>query len=150
MLRRVLTRVLRAEPTKVLVGKDYEGNCYYEIPPQRYMYGMMTQQKTKRVVEGPVEIQQKRWSNPDEVEFYIPKVPREWDSWLRWKREHAPSLQELSTNIKKSNVMQERIHRHELKEAQRKARIADEERELLAKKKKDEPEKSSNVESWGG
>jgi len=141
LVRRFIQRVFRPEPFKVFVGKDFEGNSYYEIPAQRYYLGLMNQPKNKRIVLPAEDLQKIAEKNGDIV---VPRPSKEWESWLRWKRNDAPTYEEQVTNLENAAIMQEKI-----------LRINQRDEEMALKKENSfisnqSPEKSSTVESWMG
>ncbi|KAJ9582042.1 hypothetical protein L9F63_003625 [Diploptera punctata] len=68
-----------------LVGKDYYGNKYYEIPPNPKI--------GKRKAS--------RWFVPQTTDKYdfIHEVSPEWEAWLRGRRKDPPTEEELSKNL---------------------------------------------------
>jgi len=95
-----VSRTLKLHPERVLAGKDLDGNTYFEIPAQRYFLGLLSQTKPKRIVVPPSAIQRASTSY---------EVTTEWNSWLRYNRQDAPTLDELKDNIAKRSLIAERV-----------------------------------------
>lgn len=66
-----------------LVGEDYFGNKYYEIPANPSLGQTRNQ----------------RWFEPTEKEAYNQEVTAEWEAWLRGRRKEPPTEQELLRNL---------------------------------------------------
>lgn len=65
-----------------LVGKDYLGNKYYEIP-------------------GATRKLSSRWFEPPGGEKnFDHEIPAEWEAWLRGRRKIPPSVEEVEKNLK--------------------------------------------------
>jgi NADH:ubiquinone oxidoreductase subunit len=66
-----------------LMGEDYFGNKYYEIPAD------------------PANGRRKtaRWFEPKEKEDFEQEMTAEWQSWLRGRRKEPPTDQELMQNL---------------------------------------------------
>ena len=66
-----------------VAGKDHLGNTYYESPadPSRGI------RKPKRWFVG---VDEDSWSNP---------MPAEWEAWLRYRRDQAPTPDEVFANM---------------------------------------------------
>lgn len=78
-----------------LVGSDYFGNKYYEIPTNPSIG------KNKA----------SRWFEPPEKEDFMQEMPAEWESWLRGRRKQTPSEDEVMKNLalmklKKKNAIE--------------------------------------------
>ncbi|XP_074643033.1 NADH dehydrogenase [ubiquinone] 1 alpha subcomplex assembly factor 2-like [Tubulanus polymorphus] len=67
------------------IGSDYLGNTYYELEKSE-----SERAKKSRYVKSR-----------DGDEWNSPKIPTEWDSWLRGRREDPPSLEEVDLNHQK-------------------------------------------------
>ena len=76
-----------------LMGKDYYGNKFYEIPPDPKI--------GKRKAT--------RWFVPQTTDKYdfIHKVSPEWEAWLRGRRKDAPTAEELAKNLEVMKLKQE-------------------------------------------
>lgn len=99
---RVLSRILRVEPMKILKGVDLHGNKYYEIPPQRYFLFQREVSKLKRTVEPPnVDI----FSAVEASK----RVPTEWLAWLQWTRADPPEPGEVESNFAKKQAMKVKV-----------------------------------------
>nr|XP_019542116.2 NADH dehydrogenase [ubiquinone] 1 alpha subcomplex assembly factor 2 [Aedes albopictus] len=66
-----------------LMGEDYLGNKYYEIPANP----SLGQRRPQRRFE------------PTEKEAYNQEVTAEWEAWLRGRRKEPPTEQELLRNL---------------------------------------------------
>lgn len=67
-----------------LVGTDYNGTRYYEIPPQNH------------VRNGKAS----RWFIPQDGEAgFDQQLPAEWESWLRGRRAVPPTEEEVMKNL---------------------------------------------------
>ena len=104
-ISKLLSNTVKLKPQKVYVGKDFDGNYYYEVPPQRYFLGLLSHTQRNRVVEPPTGITSSFYGR----DAHALKVTHEWDSWLRKKRDDPPTLEEISKNIVKYNQVQMRI-----------------------------------------
>lgn len=70
-----------------LIGEDHLGNKYFEIPKSE------TRQKTAR------------WFQPKGgEEQFDAKLPSEWESWLRYRRNDPPTKEEILENLKLMEV----------------------------------------------
>ncbi|XP_044259578.1 NADH dehydrogenase [ubiquinone] 1 alpha subcomplex assembly factor 2 [Tribolium madens] len=65
-----------------LVGSDYFGNKYYEIPADPSI--------GKRKAS--------RWFEPQKKDDFQQEMPAEWESWLRGRRKEPPSDDEVMRN----------------------------------------------------
>ncbi|GLH16610.1 Uncharacterized protein GBIM_20844 [Gryllus bimaculatus] len=87
-----------------LIGTDYFGNKYYEIPANPSI--------GKR--------KPSRWFEPHEKDNFEQEMPAEWESWLRGRRDTPPLEEEIMKNVaimnlKKANAAElERKNQHEL------------------------------------
>ena len=97
----LISNLLKLQPKKTFVGSDLEGNKYFEILPQTYLWGLKQNDKLIRIVE-PHTIS--RNPIPEPV-----KVTIEWEAWLRKKRDDPPTMEELVKNIEQHNLLQDRI-----------------------------------------
>lgn len=66
-----------------LIGSDYFGNKYYEIPANPSV--------GKRKAS--------RWFDPPEKEDFEQELPAEWEAWLRGRRKAPPSEEEVLKNL---------------------------------------------------
>lgn len=66
-----------------LVGTDYFGNKYFEIPANPSV--------GKRKAS--------RWFDPPETENFEQELPAEWESWLRGRRKQPPEESEILKNL---------------------------------------------------
>ncbi|CAG9858531.1 unnamed protein product [Phyllotreta striolata] len=78
-----------------LIGKDYFGNKYFEIPPNPSI--------GKRKAS--------RWFEPPVKDDFMQEMPAEWEAWLRGRRKEAPSDEEVNRNFalmesKKKNAIE--------------------------------------------
>lgn len=77
-----------------LMGKDYFGNKYFEIPANPSI--------GKRKAS--------RWFDPPKKDDFMQEMPAEWEAWLRGRRKEPPSEEEVMKNlaimqIKKKNAI---------------------------------------------
>ncbi|XP_063909239.1 NADH dehydrogenase [ubiquinone] 1 alpha subcomplex assembly factor 2 [Zophobas morio] len=77
-----------------LVGSDYFGNKYYEIPADPSV--------GKRKAS--------RWFDPPKKDDFMQEMPAEWEAWLRGRRTEPPSEEEVMRNyalmqMKKKNAI---------------------------------------------
>ncbi|XP_042857727.1 NADH dehydrogenase [ubiquinone] 1 alpha subcomplex assembly factor 2-like [Penaeus japonicus] len=76
----------------VLIGDDYYGNKFYEIPADP--------RRGKRYA--------KRWYVPPvDMQYDQKHMPAEWDAWLRNRRAEPPSEAELKENLTLSIMKKE-------------------------------------------
>lgn len=73
-----------------LMGEDYLGTKYYEDPEAKAQKG--------------------RTFVPKDEENFEQELPAEWESWLRYRRQHPPTDEEVDTNyqlmmMKKKNAL---------------------------------------------
>lgn len=66
-----------------LVGSDYFGNKYYEIPANPSV--------DKRRAS--------RWFKPPEKDDFMQEMPAEWEAWLRGRRKDPPTEDEVMRNL---------------------------------------------------
>ncbi|XP_005187828.1 NADH dehydrogenase [ubiquinone] 1 alpha subcomplex assembly factor 2 [Musca domestica] len=66
-----------------LIGEDYFGNKYYEIPADPSI--------GKR--------KPSRWFEPADKEAFDNEITAEWEAWLRGRREEPPTREELVRNL---------------------------------------------------
>lgn len=66
-----------------LIGEDYFGNKYYEIPANPAI--------GKRKAS--------RWFEPTDKDAFDQELTAEWDSWLRGRRDDPPTREELAKNL---------------------------------------------------
>ena len=64
-----------------LVGEDYFGTKYFEIPPRTG--------STKRTA---------RSFEPVNKDDFTQEIPAEWEAWLRYRRQEPPTKEELQKN----------------------------------------------------
>ncbi|XP_052861440.1 NADH dehydrogenase [ubiquinone] 1 alpha subcomplex assembly factor 2 [Anopheles cruzii] len=87
ILRIVLDNFLKSfKPRQMkgnLVGEDYFGNKYYEIPPDP----SVGRRKASR------------WFEPTAKEAYDQEITAEWEAWLRGRRREPPTQEELLKNL---------------------------------------------------
>ncbi|XP_026870170.2 NADH dehydrogenase [ubiquinone] 1 alpha subcomplex assembly factor 2 [Electrophorus electricus] len=69
------------------VGTDHLGNKYYYIPEQKTWTGRVV--RPRRFVEASVT---------KEFEYVEGQIPSEWDAWIRGRRKHPPTAEELQEN----------------------------------------------------
>ena len=89
--RSILAMILRnfiqsLKPRRIhgdLMGTDYFGNKYFEIPANP--------QIGKR--------KPSRWFEPKVKEDFDQEIPAEWEAWLRGRRDVPPSEEELLRNL---------------------------------------------------
>jgi len=138
-----LSDALKLQPIRKLIGSDLQGNKYYEVSPQKYLFGLREVNKQIRYVEP--------YGMTTRPVAAVVKVTPEWEAWLRKKRNDPPTLDELKRNVEKYNIMQERIA--DLEEQQS---ITKQETETLSRKKRVDPisskqnkeKDSQTVDSW--
>ncbi|XP_023019620.1 uncharacterized protein [Leptinotarsa decemlineata] len=78
-----------------LIGSDYFGNKYYEIPSNPSV--------GKRRAN--------RWFDPPQKEDFMQEMPAEWEAWLRGRRKEPPTEEEVMKNLaimqmKKKNAIE--------------------------------------------
>ncbi|KAL1757447.1 hypothetical protein FB107DRAFT_209143 [Schizophyllum commune] len=122
-IRRVWEAMVR--PAR-MVGKDLDGNRYYEIP----IAGRTT--RTSRSV---------RYKSKEDEYAYIARqklLPVQWSAWLSHTRQNAPTMDELIADA-------ERLRRLQMKVAMIEARDAEEraQRELLSEPQSFSPSPST-------
>lgn len=66
-----------------LIGSDYFGNKYYEIPANASI--------GKRRAS--------RWFEPPKKDDFMQEMPAEWEAWLRFRRLNPPSEDEVMKNL---------------------------------------------------
>ncbi|KOC59192.1 Mimitin, mitochondrial [Habropoda laboriosa] len=76
-----------------LMGEDYYGTKYYEIPPS----------------ENVSRKYSARYFEPTNKTDFEQQLPAEWEAWLRHRRKHPPTKEEIERNyemqlIKKENA----------------------------------------------
>ncbi|KAL1695755.1 hypothetical protein GGG16DRAFT_44608 [Schizophyllum commune] len=122
-IRRVWEAIVK--PAR-MVGKDLDGNRYYEIP----IAGRTT--RTSRSV---------RYKSKEDEYAYIARqklLPVQWSAWLSHTRQNAPTMEELIADA-------ERLRRLQMKVAMIEARDAEEraQRELLSEPQSFSPSPST-------
>lgn len=142
MLRRsfqAISKSLRLQPDRIHKGQDFMGNNYFEVPPQKYYFGMKEVFKTKRTIETPnmhnIEMQR------DVIESGR-DVPTEWLAWLQGRRKNPPTEQEVQNNLIRMQNMKEKVQFLDEKHKQEKEPIS----EAPKPKKKDLDQ--AEVDSW--
>ena len=98
---KLVSSVLKLQPEKTLIGTDLQGNKYYEVSPQKYMFGLRSVNKQIRLVE-PLGMT----TTPIAATM---KVTPEWEAWLRKKRADPPTIEELQQNLEKYDIMQKKL-----------------------------------------
>jgi NADH:ubiquinone oxidoreductase subunit len=87
ILGMILRNVIQSlKPRKIqgdLVGTDYFGNRYFEIPANP--------QIGKR--------RPSRWFEPKSKEDFDQEIPAEWEAWLRGRRNIPPKEEEVQRNL---------------------------------------------------
>nr|CAB3264255.1 mimitin, mitochondrial-like [Phallusia mammillata] len=124
----VVSRVLKLQPEKHFVGKDFDGNNYYEIPPQRYFLGLAQQSKAKRIAIPP---------SGTETSMTTFKFTNEWNSWLQHKRDNPPTWEEIQANEIKRATIQHRAENLQVPKPK-----------VQEKTKTPEKDEEQTVESW--
>ncbi|CAH0552883.1 unnamed protein product [Brassicogethes aeneus] len=66
-----------------LIGSDYFGNKYFEIPPNPSI--------GKRKAN--------RWFEPPVKDDFMQEMPAEWEAWLRGRRQEPPLDEEVLKNL---------------------------------------------------
>ena len=135
--------MLKLQPERKLMGSDLQGNNYYEIMPQKYLFGLREVNKTIRLVEP-----QGMTTRPVPATM---KLTPEWESWLRRKRDNPPTMVELEQNVEKFYIMQERIRALEEQQVSTKQELESASRnkdsDSASAKQKTEKE-TQTVDSW--
>ncbi|KAI3386319.1 hypothetical protein SNEBB_004315 [Seison nebaliae] len=107
----------RVEPIGKVVGVDHLGHIYRE----EIRINQTGRKKVRRWIdmekreETSLNIYREKLENVDKKQFNmfdIPQVPPLWESWLRGRREHPPSIDEIESEI----VRIENIERWKKKE----------------------------------
>lgn len=88
VFRTLLTSLKPRQIRGNLMGGDHFGTKYYEIPADP--------QGGKRKPE--------RWFLPLEKNKFDQEIPSEWEAWLRYRRNNAPTQNELLTNLAISDM----------------------------------------------
>lgn len=78
-----------------LIGSDYFGNKYYEIPANPSVGSRKP----------------RRWFEPTTQDDFMQEMPAEWESWLRGRRSKPPTEDEMMKNLaiiqmKKKNAVE--------------------------------------------
>lgn len=89
-----LTKGKVEKPGSVLVGSDPFGNRYFEIPADP-RHG---KRHPVRWYDAP-ETNQKDVLGLDRYAGFDAKVPAEWDSWLRMRRDEPPSPDQVMNSL---------------------------------------------------
>ncbi|KAF8552098.1 hypothetical protein OG21DRAFT_197254 [Imleria badia] len=111
IVRRVLQRFMK--PT-YLVGRDLEGNTYYEHPNAN-------EGRAKRTVQ---------YQRSDDMWTYIAsgkRLPVQWNAWLTHTRLDPPSIEELETDMARQRRVQMNaaiLEARDREERERMARLA--------------------------
>ena len=92
---KALINLVKTNPfsNRKFVGKDLNGNMYYEEASQR------RGRRTIEYFDGRNHVSQ----------YETNDIPVEWQSWLRHTRVDFPSLEELKGNQHEKEAMKERI-----------------------------------------
>ncbi|KAJ3567653.1 hypothetical protein NP233_g6231 [Leucocoprinus birnbaumii] len=122
LIRRFLDRL--RNPARY-VGRDLEGNSFYEQP------GFSSDRRTKRTVQ---------YKNPTDVWNYIgggKRLPVQWSMWLSHTRNHPPTLEELQRDLQRQQRVIANaalLEARDLEERQERLRIEQSLREETAKR----------------
>ncbi|GFY73964.1 mimitin, mitochondrial [Trichonephila inaurata madagascariensis] len=88
ILRMIVTNFLKTfkllPPDGKLMGQDHLGNKYYEAASSN----PHSMRKSKN-----------RWFEPKVEEDWQQNLPAEWEAWLRGRRQHAPTEEEVLHNL---------------------------------------------------
>ncbi|KAI0078377.1 hypothetical protein K474DRAFT_1706590 [Panus rudis PR-1116 ss-1] len=106
LLRRIWSKI--TNPTG-LVGRDLEGNRYFEYPSP-HGYG-----RTKRVV---------KYRSDYDMWTYIAsgkRLPVQWTSWLSHTRSHPPTIEELLADLERQRRIREKVAMIEARDRELKA-----------------------------
>ncbi|XP_033115157.1 NADH dehydrogenase [ubiquinone] 1 alpha subcomplex assembly factor 2-like [Anneissia japonica] len=95
-----------SKEVKKLVGTDYLGNKYYEIPEDAKVLGEKLKQR--RFVE----------SNISHYEYKPGMIPYEWEAWIRGNRKDPPTPEEIAKRENQTLKVQQLAKALEEKEAQ--------------------------------
>ncbi|XP_028130449.1 NADH dehydrogenase [ubiquinone] 1 alpha subcomplex assembly factor 2 [Diabrotica virgifera virgifera] len=95
ILRNFINSLKPRQFSGTLIGKDYFGNQYYEIPANPSI--------GKRRAS--------RWFDPPKKEDFMQEMPAEWEAWLRGRRKLPPTEEEVMKNLaimqmKKKNAIE--------------------------------------------
>lgn len=95
ILKNFVTSLKPRQIRGTLIGSDYFGNKYYEIPPNPSL--------GKRRAS--------RWFDPPTKDDFMQEMPAEWEAWLRGRRQEPPSEDEVMKNLaimqlKKKNAIE--------------------------------------------
>uniref|UniRef100_A0A2A4K456 NADH dehydrogenase [ubiquinone] 1 alpha subcomplex assembly factor 2 n=1 Tax=Heliothis virescens TaxID=7102 RepID=A0A2A4K456_HELVI len=82
-----------------IMGKDYIGNDYFEIPADPSIG------KRKPT----------RWYNPPRGQDFQDPIPAEWESWLRGRRLEPPTEEEIMKNLAIAQMKKENAAKIETK-----------------------------------
>ncbi|KAI0760200.1 hypothetical protein C8Q74DRAFT_208119 [Fomes fomentarius] len=118
-----LARILRRfrSPTS-LVGRDLEGNRFYEYPS----VSDVDPRRTKRVV---------KYAQGTEMLDYVAghrRLAVQWTSWLTHTRPHPPTLEELQADLERRRRIMINVAMIEARDREQAARIAGSEQPTLA------------------
>ncbi|EUB64567.1 Ribosome-binding protein 1 (Ribosome receptor protein) [Echinococcus granulosus] len=85
-----------------LVGTDAMGNRYFEAEPDRDSEVPHRAARPKRffLVPGQKSIEDS-WV---QLNTELPRLPSEWDAWLRYRRADPPTLEEIERNTKAAQI----------------------------------------------
>ena len=78
-----------------VMGADYLGNLYYERD------------------KGPDKV--RRWYLPEDQDDWDRPIPPEWEAWLRYRRNDAPTCDEINLNIALAELKKIRAKELEMK-----------------------------------
>ncbi|EPQ52229.1 hypothetical protein GLOTRDRAFT_122870 [Gloeophyllum trabeum ATCC 11539] len=98
-----------------LVGRDLEGNRYYEYPSTSE-----DARRTKRVVKY-VGL---RMEQPAEAAMRARTLPVQWTTWLSHTRPNPPTIEELEADVARQRRVLARVAFIEERERERRARMA--------------------------
>ncbi|KAI6020003.1 hypothetical protein F5J12DRAFT_814704 [Pisolithus orientalis] len=94
-----------------LVGKDLEGNRYFEFPNRGG-------DRPKRIIQ---------YTSDDDMLAYVAsgkRLPVQWSSWLTYTRRDAPTIEEVQADLAYRKRVQMNAARLEAKEKEERARLA--------------------------
>lgn len=83
ILRNFLNSFKPRQLQGTLIGTDYFGNKYYEIPAN----------------PSSGKNRASRWFLPPEKDEFMQEMPAEWESWLRGRRGNPPTQEEVMKNL---------------------------------------------------
>lgn len=104
-------------PAGQLIGQDPFGNKYYEIPPDPRR-GKRT---AKRWYQAP-HVTEKQAIGYGTADGFDSKLPAEWESWLRHRRDDSPSKEEVFRSLALADL--KKRNAAELDEKRRQEKLA--------------------------